>query len=151
MNTFHLLLATCCGVLVYVCISVLGGQEGIWAYNQLQNHKIVLAQHLTELQQINEQLNIDSNALKYDNDVLIAYAKKMGFIHEGEVLVKISGFADSPAFVYNTGVKILRPKIIYIPDELAKCIGFIVFVSYNLIASLIAFKKSLRTNDSVKA
>ncbi len=147
MSRFQLLFSACCAVFVYVCISILGGQEGIWAYSQLQNHKIALAQHVSSLQIINEQLTIDANALSGDIDVLKAYAKKMGFVSDGEKLLKISGFADSPAFVYNAGTKLLRPSIVFIPDWLAKCIGFFIFVSINAISSLLYLKKSLKSYD----
>ncbi len=151
MSRFQLLFSACCAVFLYVSISVLGGQNGIWAYNQLQSHKIVLAQHLSTLQEVNEQLTIDSYALKEDKGVLKAYAKKMGFVSEGEKLLKISGFPDTPAFVYNAGSKILRPEIIFFPDWLAKCIGFFVFICINLIFSLIHLKKTFKQYDSIKA
>ncbi len=150
MSRFHLLFSAACAVLVYVCISIFAGQHGIWAYTQLEEHKIVLAQHLSALQQVNEQLTIDSNALKDDESVLRAYAKKMGFVSEGERLLKISGFADTPAFVYNAGSKILRPQIIFVPDWISKCIGFFVFITINLIISLLHLKKSIKTYDSIK-
>ncbi len=150
MSRFHLLFSACCAVFVYVCISVLVGQNGVWAYSQLKSHKIVLAQHLSSLQEVNEQLTIDSSALRDDVNVIKAYAKKMGFVSEGEHLLKISGFADTPAFVYNAGSKALRPTIVFIPDWLAKCVGFFVFVCLNLISSLIHLKKSLRTYDTIK-
>ncbi len=150
MSRFQLLFSACCAVFVYVCISILGGQEGIWAYSQLQEHKIMLSQHVTSLQIVNEQLTIDSNALRSDKDVLKAYAKKMGFVSEGEKLLKISGFADTPAFAYNAGTKILRPSIVFVPDWLAKSIGFFVFISINAIASLLYLKKSIKTYDPIQ-
>ncbi len=150
MSRFHLLFSACCAVFVYVCISVLGGQNGIWAYNQLQDHKILLAQHVVSLQSVNEQLTIDSRALKEDESVLKAYAKKMGFVNEGEKLLKISGFADTPAFVYNAGSKILRPEIIFIPDWLSKGIAFALFLCINVIFSLLHIKKSFKAYDPAK-
>ncbi len=149
MNRFYLLFSACCAVFVYVSISIIGGQDGIWAYKQLESHKIVLAQHVTSLQHVNDQLTIDSYALKEDVDVLKAFAKKMGFVSEGEKLLKISGFADTPVFAYNAGSKVLRPEIIFIPDWLAKCIGIFVFVCTNLIISLIQLKKSFNY-DTIK-
>ncbi len=150
MSRFHLLFSACCAVFVYVSISILAGQNGIWAYNQLESHKVVLAQHLTSLQSVNEQLTIDSHALREDESVLRAYAKKMGFVNSGEQLLKISGIADTPAFVYNAGSKVLRPNIIFVPDWLAKSIGFFVFISINVILSLIHLKKSYKAYDTVK-
>ncbi len=150
MSRFQLLFSASCAVFVYVCISIFVGQHSLWAYSQLQSHKVVLAQHLISLQDVNEQLTIDTHALREDESVLRAYAKKMGFVNDGEKLLKISGFADTPAFVYNAGSKILRPELIFVPDWLAKCIGFFVFLSINVILSLLYLKKSIKSYDTAK-
>ena len=137
MNRFHFLLSICCAVLVYVCISVLAGQEGIWAYNQLKAHKIFLSLHVEALQRLNRQLVSDDNALRSDSDVIAAYAKKMGFVRDGERLVKISGISETPAFVYDPGTRVMRPEIIFVPEWIAKSIAFLIFILYNLPYSLL--------------
>ncbi|MGI5174006.1 septum formation initiator family protein [Treponema sp. OMZ 840] len=147
MNRFHFLLSVCAAVFVYVCLSAMFGQEGIWAYKQLQKQKIVLSRSVERLQDLNGRLFTESTALQKDTDVIAAYAKKMGFIYPGEHLVKISGMPEPPAFVYDPGTKLLRPDIIYIPEWLVKSIAFLVFVFYNLLYSLISL---IRYHDPAK-
>lgn len=149
MNRFHLLLSVCGAVFVYVCISFFAGQEGVWVYKQLQNHKIQLNLHVKSLQERNEQLTIDFNILNNDLDVIAAYAKKMGFIADGEKLVKINGLSDNMIAIHDAGSKSIRPQLIYIPEWLAKSIGFLFFVFYNLICALVFLKRRYQY-DSAK-
>ena len=137
MSRFYFLLSVCTAVLVYVCISVLFGQEGMWAYNQLQKQKITLTLSVERLEDLNEQLVTDRNALQRDTNVIAAYAKKMGFIYPDEHLIKISGMPESPVFVYEPGSKVVQPEIIFVPEWIAKSISFLVFVFFNLIYSLV--------------
>ena len=150
MNSFKLLFSACCAILVYITISIVCGQDGILAYNQLEEHKIVLAQNYSDLNQTNTQLLIDTMSLKEDKTVLTSYAKKMGFVHEGEVLMKVSGFADMPVFVYNAGSKVLRPQILYVSDQLAKIIGLITFGGILFISFLLSFAKRVVSYDTEK-
>ncbi len=150
MNSFKLLFSVSFAILVYITISIIGGQDGILAYNQLEEHKIVLAQNYSALSQTNSQLLIDTMALKEDKTVLASYAKRMGFVHDGEVLMKISGFADSPVFVYNAGSKVLRPEILFISDQSAKFVGFTIFLAMNIMFMLIHVVKKVGAYDTKK-
>lgn len=150
MNGFKLLFSASCALLVYITISIVCGQDGILAYNQLEEHKIVLAQNFSQLSETNSQLKIDTQALKEDHTVLSAYAKKMGFVNDGEVLVKISGVADTPVFVYNAGSKVLRPQILYVPDQLAKIVSIVIFLGMYGVSLLLQLKKSVKSYDTQK-
>ena len=125
-------------VFVYVCLSVLFGQEGIWAYNQLQKQKIALTVGVERLQDLNSRLLTESTALQKDRDVIASYAKKM---------VKINGIPEAPPVVYDPGTKLLRPDIIFIPEWLAKSIAFLTFVFYNLVFSILSV---IRYHDPAK-
>lgn len=76
MNRFHFMFSIIAAVFVYVCLSVLFGQEGIWAYNQLQKQKIALTVGVERLQDLNSRLLTESTALQKDRDVIASYAKK---------------------------------------------------------------------------
>ena len=77
------------------------------------------------------------STLRSDSDVIAAYAKKMGFVRDGERLVKISGISETPAFVYDPGTRVMRPEIIFVPEWIAKSIAFLIFILYNLAYSLL--------------
>ena len=124
-------------VAVYVCIGILWGREGLWAYNQLQKQKIILNMSAERLEDINMRLNAEYTALQKDTEIIAAYAKKMGFVRDGERLVKISGISETPAFVYDPGTRVMRPEIIFVPEWIAKSIAFLIFILYNLAYSLL--------------
>ena len=136
MNRFHFLLSIVVSVAVYVCIGILWGREGLWAYNQLQKQKIILNMSAERLQDINLRLNAEYNALQKDKDIIAAYAKKLGYVSEGERLVKITGIGNPPFTVYDAGTKTSRAEIIFIPEWAAKGIALIVFIFYNLVYSV---------------
>ena len=147
MNRFHFMFSIIAAVFVYVCLSVVFGQEGIWAYNQLQKQKIALTVGVERLQDLNSRLLTESTALQKDRDVIASYAKKMGFIYPGEHLVKINGIPEPPPAVYDPGTKLLRPDIVFIPEWLAKSIAFLTFVFYNLVFSILSV---IRYHDPAK-
>ena len=123
-------------VAVYVCIGILWGREGLWAYNQLQKQKIILNMSAEHLDDINMHLTAEYTALKQDKDIIAAYAKKLGYVSEGEHLVKITGIA-MPAFtMYDPGTKVLPSEIVFIPEWAAKSIAVFVFFLYNLVYSV---------------
>ena len=150
MKSFKLLFSASCAILVYITISILCGQDGILAYTQLEAHKIALVQNYSDINQTNTQLLIDTMSLKEDETILASYAKKMGFVHDGEVLMKVSGIAERPAFVYNAGVNELRPELFFVPDYLAKIVGLIVFVGVYGISLLLQVKKRVVSYGSEK-
>lgn len=138
MNRFHFLLSICISVAVYVCISLFGGREGLWAYNQLQKQKIILNMSTERLQDINLRLNAEHTALQKDTDVIASYAKKLGYVSEGERLVKITGMGEAPFTVYDPGTKVSRTEIVFIPEWAAKAAALAVFFFYNFIVSVFA-------------
>lgn len=123
-------------VAVYVCIGILWGREGLWAYNQLQKQKIILNMSAERLEDINMRLNAEYTALQKDTEIIAAYAKKLGYVSEGERLVKITGIGKPPFTIYDPGTKTSRAEIVFIPEWAAKCIALIVFIFYNLVYSV---------------
>jgi cell division protein FtsB len=138
MNRIKFLNAIFIGMCVYVILSVFLGKQGVWAYNQLHDYKILIAENVEDLQDINEGLTIDKKTLSLDDDAIEAYAHSMGFIKDDENLVKITGIKSYSNKVYDSGVKVTTPLIIFMPDWIAKGIGFAVFLLINLINSLIS-------------
>lgn len=142
MNWIKLLNTIFIGMLVYVMLSVFVGKQGIWAYAQLQEYKVLITSNIKNLQDINEKITIDKKTMLNDDDTIAAYARSMGFIYDNENLVKITGIPVFSNAVYETGAKINPPQIIYMPDWMAKGIGFCVFLFVNLISSLVFLLKT---------
>lgn len=120
-----ILVSVCAGTIVYVVTSFLGGQNGLWAYKQLENQKYQISIHTAELSKLNDELQLEYTALKQDDDVIAAYARRLGYISEGENIVKISGLAPYYTPIYDSGVVVKRTEISFIPEWICKVFGCI--------------------------
>lgn len=146
MNNVKFLLSILVGIFAYVMISIFAGPDGIWAYNQLANQKNILSTNVDRITKINDTLNLDYIALENDVGIITSKARNLGFIYDGESLVKINGISDNSASFYNTGSIVSLEKISYVSEKNCKIIGLICFVLSISIFGLIDLKsrKSIR-------
>ncbi len=127
MSRFRFLTAAFAGTFAYVLFSVFAGPEGIFAVRQLEEQKELLYDNLLEIQnQITEQ-PIRLTALTADSDGIAAYAKKLGYVSEGEKLIKLSGFTESNDYTLETGVPKKMGTIRFVPDWICKLTGLLMF------------------------
>lgn len=148
MNRFHLLLSVFFAFLAYTIIVLLFGKAGLWAYSQLRNQKIEMSVHIVYLEDIHEQLAIDKSALEHDKDVIAAYAKKMGFIGVDEKLVKVNGMMPISDPVYVAGELYIKKEIIFVPEWIAKTVGFLIFIFYNFFNAIFYLKPVFLKSDN---
>ena len=127
MIHLKLLASALAGTVVYVTVSVFAGQNGINSYKQLEKQKREISRQTSLIQNINDELILEKNALSNDRDVIAAYARKMDYVKEGETLVKITGLKPFEHTVYDTGSVLKRSEISYIPDDVCKILGMIFF------------------------
>ncbi|MCI5828868.1 MAG: septum formation initiator family protein [Treponema sp.] len=127
MGKFRLLIAVFAGTLFYTLISVAGGRDGIWASNQLQEQKQALSTYTARIEKTNGELSLEKIALEKDLDVIAAYAKKLGYVSEGEKLVKLSGLAAREVHIFDPGTVMRHQEVSYIPEWICKFVSFLVF------------------------
>lgn len=132
MKSFKLLPAAFVGVFFYVLISFVAGKDGIFAEKQLLKQKIILSTRAEKIQRINESLQLEYTALEKDLDVIKALAHKLGYVCEGERIVKINGLDFSDDYRYDVGTPIKAEKPETFPEYFAKAIGLIVFITVYL-------------------
>ncbi|MBQ5471715.1 MAG: septum formation initiator family protein [Treponema sp.] len=125
------------GTLVYVALSFIAGNNGFWAYNQLEQQKIEIARHTEEIQNINSELNLEYTALLKDKDVISSYARKLDYVGNGEKIVKINGLRHKDKALYDIGSVQKRKECSYFPEVACKSAGFTVFILTFLIFILI--------------
>lgn len=147
MKRFTFLLPAFFGTFVYVLLSLAGGPNGFWAEKQLEEQKRVLSIHTVEIQKITDELSLEYIALQKDPDVIAAYAKKLGFVGEGEKLVKITGLQVSSSPLYNTGSVIKHQRIYYLSERVCKASGLVVFCLISIILILVHYEHHLNLND----
>ena len=132
----RILISISVGTLVYVLISFLGGQSGVWAMNQLKEQRQNISINKAEIEKIHEELTLEYTALRNDMDVVAAYARRLGFVGEGELLVKISGLPTYYTTMYDAGTIMRQSEIKFIPELVAKLCGCVVTVLMLLLLIL---------------
>ena len=145
------LIAACLGTLCYVAVSLVGGRDGIWAYRQLKEQKQVISLNTAEIEKINEELKIEKTALQSDSDVIMSYARKLGYVAEGEKLVKISGLPNRETRIYEHGTAVYHEESRYIPEWACKSAGLVMFVLMFLILILLDYSRNgitVKSKDS---
>lgn len=126
MKTAKYLPALLAGTLAYALLSILWGQNGVWAQRQLEEQKIAISARAHEIQKINDELNLEKTAIRDDADVIAAYARKLDYVFPGEKLVKINGLAVSEPLLYDTGTVLKSVPVAYVSEWFCKGSGLAV-------------------------
>lgn len=140
MNNIKFLTSISIGILAYVLISIFAGTDGIWAYNQLNLQKNILSTNVDRITKINDTLILDQIALENDVGIITSKARELGFIYEGEKLIKINGISNNEKSFYDTGAAIVLEDISCVSEQSCKLIGFICFILSLLIMNLVEYK-----------
>lgn len=142
------LLAVLAGVAVYVLICATCGRNGILATNQLLEQKRIISTNTQKIENLNEELKLEKTAIQNDKEVIAAYAKKLGYVAEGEKIVVIKGLGLHSDINYDTGIVIKAKEISYIPEWVCKASGifvtvlvFVLILFYDISKGNISFKK----------
>ena len=112
---------------MYVCISLSGGKDGFFATSQLQEQKRILSGKTEEIQRLHDSLALEYTALEKDPDVIRAFARKLGYVQEGEKLVKINGLVTASDYVFDAGRAVKAVDPFYLPEWFCKLLGVMGF------------------------
>jgi len=126
MKKVKYLTALFIGTFIYVLISVLFGQNGLWAENQLMNQKRIISARTAEIQSINDELNLEKTAIQNDVDVIAAYARKLDYVFNDEKIVKIKGLPYVQTETYATGSVLKQQSVAYVPEWICKALGLCI-------------------------
>ena len=124
---FRLLVAALAGTAIYVLVSFTCGRDGIWADGQLREQKRILSARADEIQKINDSLTLEYKALDKDSDVIAGFARKMGYVRDGEKLVKITGLIAIDEYHFETGTPIKSIEPYSLPEWFCKVSGLLMF------------------------
>ncbi len=144
LKVFKFLAAALAGTAIYVLVSLTCGSDGLWADEQLREQKRILSARADEIQKLNDSLSLEVTALEKDPDVIAGFARKMGYVRDGEKLVKINGLVQSGDYHFETGtpVKYISPKTL--PEWFCKISGILMF----FVACLYIILKDYKNKES---
>ncbi len=141
---FRILASALAGTAIYVLVSFTCGKDGIWANGQLREQKRILSARADEIQKINEGLSLEYTALEKDPDVIAGFARKMGYVRDGEKVVKINGLIPMDEYHFETGTPIKSVEPYSLPEWFCKLSGLLMF----FVTYLYLLIKEVRPKDA---
>lgn len=137
-------MAALAGTAIYVLVSFTCGRDGIWADGQLREQKRILSARADEIQKINDSLSLEYTALEKDPDVIAGFARKMGYVRDGEKVVKINGLINIDEYHFETGTPIKSIEPYSLPEWFCKVSGLLMF----FVTYLYLMLKDFRVKDA---
>ncbi|HKL85059.1 MAG TPA: septum formation initiator family protein [Treponemataceae bacterium] len=125
MKRFKFVIPIFIGTLVYCILLITVGPKGIWPMKQLEKEIGTLTKHVEILRTIENDLSIQVQNLTADPDTISIYAHEIGYVAEGEKLIKLSGFTGGINRNINPGITLKRDSTIYLPDWSCKLFGLL--------------------------
>lgn len=122
---FKVLFSLLIGTVAYTAISGVAGLNGVYAYRKLVEEKKAVAQRTSEIQSVNEGLALEYISLLKDKDVIGGFARALGYVNDGEVIVKINGLPPYQRALYDIGTARKRTSIPTISESSCKIVGVI--------------------------
>ncbi len=141
---FRVLVAALAGTVIYVLVSFTCGKDGIWADGQLREQKRILSARADEIQKINDSLSLEYTALEKDPDVIAGFARKMGYVRDGEKVVKINGLINIDEYHFETGTPVKSVEPYSLPEWFCKLAGLLMF----FVTYLYLILKDFRVKDA---
>ncbi|MCR5437312.1 MAG: septum formation initiator family protein [Treponema sp.] len=125
MNRAKYLFVIFIGSLVYVCLSMTLGQNSIRCYRQMEEQKRIVSKRKSDIQNLNTELSLELTALKNDNAVISAYARKLDYVKEDEKIIKINGLKPLQTVMYDTGTIVRHTDPSFVSEGLCKAAGIV--------------------------
>ncbi|MBQ9623131.1 MAG: septum formation initiator family protein [Treponema sp.] len=144
IKMFRVLVAALAGTVIYVLVSFTCGKDGIWADGQLREQKRILSARADEIQKINDSLSLEYTALEKDPDVIAGFARKMGYVRDGEKVVKINGLINIDEYHFETGTPVKSIEPYSLPEWFCKLAGLLMF----FVTYLYLMLKDFRVKDA---
>lgn len=132
MKRFGFLYAAAFGTFIYVFVSFFAGRDGLFVQRQQAEQKRILSARTESIQKINDSLNLEKTALENDSDVIAGLAKKLGFVADGDKIVKINGLYFESQRMYDAGSPLKAEESEYLPEWVGKALGMITFLGVYL-------------------
>jgi cell division protein FtsB len=146
MRIKRILISIALGTLCYVGISFVFGESGVLAEKQLIEQKDMLVANINTIQKTQDSLILKQKALTEDTEVIASYAKQIGYISEGESLLKISGIPSNKAKQHEIGKKYLKTEIFFVEERISKTCGIVIFILSYLVLFLFSLKNKSFSN-----
>lgn len=93
MKTLRIILPLFIGTLVYSLLVLSFGPKGFVPMMQLEREKQTISANLDSLYELRDDLKAKLDNLSADADTISIYAHELGYVYEGERLIRLAGFS----------------------------------------------------------
>ncbi|MDO5767831.1 MAG: septum formation initiator family protein, partial [Spirochaetales bacterium] len=80
-------------------------------------------------QKTNNSLKLECTALQNDREVIEGLAKKLGYVSDGDKIVKINGLSFEQEKIYDAGTPVKAREPEYLPEWVSKVLGIAAFLT----------------------
>ena len=142
MKCFNVVLPLFIGTLIYSALSISVGPRGLWPMSQLDRQKTKIESNLNTIYLLNEELDARFSNLSADPDTISVYAHELGYIANGEKLIKLAGFSGGIDRNFESGTAMQIKKPDFLPEWICKFFGlFSGFTAFFVLTFIISGKK----------
>lgn len=127
-------------VLCYSILTSLFGEKGFYAQEALKAQVSTMEAHVAALQEQEISLSNKVLNLSYDYDTIKTRAHELGFINDGEFMIKLTNYNKNENHNLDPGQYIVPEEITFISDRLIKTISASVGMLVVLIQMMIAYR-----------
>ncbi len=135
MNHLKIVLPFFVGTFVYSLFGLIAGPKGILPMRELEKERVRVRANLERLAETHDTLETALNNLSFDADTISVYAHELGYVREGERLIRLAGFSGGidRKLVPGTAVTARVPSSL--PEWICKLAGLVFgTLTYTLIA-----------------
>ncbi len=131
MKHLRIILPLFIGTLVYSLLVLSFGPKGLVPMKQLEREKTTVSANLGKLYELRDDLKSKLDNLSADPDTISIYAHELGYVYEGERLIRLAGFSGGidRNLVPGTVLRMKAPG--FLPEWICKlsgvCAGLLAF------------------------
>lgn len=138
---FKILIAVFGTVLCYTILTCVYGKKGLFSQKAISEQITAMKAHVAELQEKEVSLSNKVVNLSYDYDTIITYANELGYIKDGQMMIKLQDMQEHNTHDFSPGQYLTLPEITFMSDRVIKTISISVGIVIILIELIIAYRK----------
>lgn len=141
---FKILVAIFFMVLSYTGLNFVFGEKGLYAQAILKEQLEQLKQHVSTLKDNELKLQNQLVNLSYDYDTISVYANKLGYIQDGDYIIKLSNMNTKSVYANTPGQYLVLPPIQFVSDSIIKTVSASVGIIVIMIELVLSYKAQKR-------